>query len=1248
MSYEWLPNVPPVIPRTVARAEDVNVRYQNVIQAFNKLPLPLLSGRGFSEPVIVGEAVLPDHAVTLDQLQRIIADFEYFDPSEIWLAINTLIQRADDVDEQIVSILEELVAIQQRISDEIAQVDQRINDEVITINTRVDAEVNTLNARVTNEVQLLDVKIAQKQDQLVSGQNIKTINGESILGSGNLVVNGGGGSGGGSLLAGTAIECPDGVIDLAQGNYFRVTLSEAVQSISFINYPDQYSAYKVHLDLLCTQDYLNNHRSDDVWPVGSKFSSTVGPYADLLGTSNKITFSTFNTGVTWYVEGLFDCDGGLIPVLWVQETGASVVSGEDVYLRKVIYNEDAEKFVSITSQGFFSSTDGFFWDKARDFPLIVNGVDVSTVDYSDTINFIYHKGVYVANASYLGGLAYSINGSEWFSATGFADGDPSFGAISHIYFSELDQKFYATTTTGSFLRESSDGITWTLTPEPAKTVPAGVTRIGANGEYYIFTTDGTGEVYTSTNGLDWSLHSTRSAGFTSSLPIQTPKGFEYVSGSGMMGYTNINSIPTAFSGTFFRSMTYSPADGTAQYFFSNGTTTAVSAFEDSFGELRWHVHSGVILTGNVLHHKAVGSGNWFNGVLRQIGNDTIRISHERMVTVDDVTTHQVIVQATYTTPSGVTITTHSGDPISGIYAFSLSNGESVWVNVWDETIIPSTDPVITHNAQSVQMRGVMRYSSSISNGTASYTSQDGLGNISTGSISYTALGNSTDMSSLQDFDGTFRFIRGGSSEFQWTIQGGVLLTSGRKLSSLKTITGFNTSSPKAFKEHATEFVMTMSRPSSPSGRPRYAVRNVLGSWDTYVDFFGVPGTSTSTPNFEVFEGILLPKQTGSVVRSYNLATRSVNTDTIPGLTSGQNYDFFFTKDRLFFLEGFNNNDYRYTDDLETYGSISFNNHSINKPTYLAFNPDNGSIVTSGNFSGEFAYNPQLQSYPYFIDLRYSLQYASNGSTDTLSHLRLDEGVPVAFNCNPFQGVFSDYADTNLSFHESAGVPVDSSLAGCTCSGGVYYIVTQTGQGFRSVDGIDWTYHEITEFTKFFGIDRLYVFNGRLFVRFYAYQDNTKNSLVEIDKDTMQVLSTSPVNTGLFDFSDLDFVSSDYYSAHPFFEKDGFVCSFSCIHNSSLNEYSIGLIRHLPEGGSVLIDIIEMESLGLDAQSGPVEISDITYIPPFDDYVAVVQGTFGQDMYYSGDPHNIINLGFNNINSRGYLSTLGVDSGNIEA
>jgi hypothetical protein len=37
--------------------------------------------------------------------------------------------------------------------------------------------------------------VAEKQDTLISGTNIKTVNGESLLGAGNITISGGGGGG---------------------------------------------------------------------------------------------------------------------------------------------------------------------------------------------------------------------------------------------------------------------------------------------------------------------------------------------------------------------------------------------------------------------------------------------------------------------------------------------------------------------------------------------------------------------------------------------------------------------------------------------------------------------------------------------------------------------------------------------------------------------------------------------------------------------------------------------------------------------------------------------------------------------------------------------------------------------------------------------------------------------------------------------------------------------------------------------
>lgn len=65
--------------------------------------------------------------------------------------------------------------------------------------TEIKQDLTEINQELDNKAEKNDIPdISGKQDTLVSGTNIKTINGESILGEGDIVIEGGGNSGGGS------------------------------------------------------------------------------------------------------------------------------------------------------------------------------------------------------------------------------------------------------------------------------------------------------------------------------------------------------------------------------------------------------------------------------------------------------------------------------------------------------------------------------------------------------------------------------------------------------------------------------------------------------------------------------------------------------------------------------------------------------------------------------------------------------------------------------------------------------------------------------------------------------------------------------------------------------------------------------------------------------------------------------------------------------------------------------------------
>ena len=70
-------------------------------------------------------------------------------------------------------------------------IDNQLKAKIVKLE---DANNNFVNDNVEDALNEAGNKIKNKQDKLVSGTNIKTINGASILGSGNIEITGEGGS----------------------------------------------------------------------------------------------------------------------------------------------------------------------------------------------------------------------------------------------------------------------------------------------------------------------------------------------------------------------------------------------------------------------------------------------------------------------------------------------------------------------------------------------------------------------------------------------------------------------------------------------------------------------------------------------------------------------------------------------------------------------------------------------------------------------------------------------------------------------------------------------------------------------------------------------------------------------------------------------------------------------------------------------------------------------------------------------
>lgn len=115
----------------------------------------------------------------------------------------------------------------------------------------ISGDYNDLNNKPDLSQYATKEEVNAKQDTLISGENIKTINNQSILGSGNIEIQGGG-SGGGSYTAGKNINIADNVISTTndievttiktEDIKIKKTVSATVHYTRWTDTPDRYLA----------------------------------------------------------------------------------------------------------------------------------------------------------------------------------------------------------------------------------------------------------------------------------------------------------------------------------------------------------------------------------------------------------------------------------------------------------------------------------------------------------------------------------------------------------------------------------------------------------------------------------------------------------------------------------------------------------------------------------------------------------------------------------------------------------------------------------------------------------------------------------------------------------------------------------------------------------------------------------------------------------------------------------------------
>jgi hypothetical protein len=120
--------------------------------------------------------------------------------------------------------------------------------------------------------------VATKQDTLVSGTNIKTINGNSVLGSGDLVVSGGGGLQGVHTILPITSGSQIGIVVNANGVATIATITNRLYAIPFI--PAR--------TFTCSNLYLN------VTVLGVGVNGRILIYSDLNGKPNTKIYESSN------------------------------------------------------------------------------------------------------------------------------------------------------------------------------------------------------------------------------------------------------------------------------------------------------------------------------------------------------------------------------------------------------------------------------------------------------------------------------------------------------------------------------------------------------------------------------------------------------------------------------------------------------------------------------------------------------------------------------------------------------------------------------------------------------------------------------------------------------------------------------------------------------------------------------------------------------------------------------------------
>ena len=277
------------------------------------------------------------------------------------------------------------------ITNKVNTIEQSITNLSNTMPTKVSDLTN--DAGYITNAALTDLatkeEVSAKQDTLVSGTNIKTINGNSILGAGNIVIEGGGGGlpSFGMSLSGTTITMTEGTI----ANFFNAIKAGKGNYRAYITTTDNLLFSNTGQALTSGDEYFV--RFDSVTPIKDK-----GKENSYYAAKKSLVIKVNNTSVTLLTGDNYMFDSNVVIInmsslTYYYGSRSNINPGTKIYLCYTTNNNDLwENYrAEVTSYvGYWSSV------KAVVAYALVNGGIQRIYFYDDsTIKSVYYNVGYI-------------------------------------------------------------------------------------------------------------------------------------------------------------------------------------------------------------------------------------------------------------------------------------------------------------------------------------------------------------------------------------------------------------------------------------------------------------------------------------------------------------------------------------------------------------------------------------------------------------------------------------------------------------------------------------------------------------------------------------------------------------------------------------------------------------------------------------------------------------------------------------